>query len=119
MRPRGLRIGPRRRVRDVEVLRCHSRADHAQECNEGQAIDDPVATDRHRIDNESRVELGVAALGELCCRCVDRAGHTRGVAADRKGVGIVAWLENHDSRIVPEDSGLKLYDPFPLRLILP
>ena len=67
----------------------------------GRLLTTPVATDRQRIDNESRVELGAAALGELCRRCVDRAGHARGVAADREGLGIVAWLENHDSRVGP------------------
>ena len=46
-----------------------------------------------------RIERCVAALVYLGRRRVDRAGHTRGVAAEREGLGVVARLEDHDPRI--------------------
>ncbi len=50
---------------------------------------------------DGRIELRIAALGELGRRSVDRAGHARGVAAQGEGLGIVARLEDHDPGVGP------------------
>ena len=64
-------------------------------------IGNPVPADCQGIDDDGRVDLGIAALGELCCRSVDRAGHSGGVAGQGQGLRIVGRLEDDDSGIGP------------------
>ena len=66
-------------------------------------VGDAVAADRQRIDDRAAaLSCGVAALGELGRRRVDRAGHPlHGVAAEGQGLGVVAGLEDHDAGVGP------------------
>ena len=72
---------------------------------EAESVGDRVAAHSQRIDDErdrarGAANLGIAALGELGRRGVDRAGDPlHGVAAEGEGLGVVTGLEEQDPGI--------------------